>query len=144
VDARGWTIVLTDRIIPLNPSTAPEHVVFVPESAFRESDDRYEDLVAAVDVVLTKPGYGIVSECIACGTPLLYTSRGAFREYDIFVREMPRYLRCRFIDQADLFAGRWQASLDALLAQPGAPESIDTDGADVVAGILADAARAKP
>ena len=38
---------------------------------------RYEDLVAAVDVVLTKPGYGIVSECVANDTALLYTSRGA-------------------------------------------------------------------
>ena len=45
-----------------------------------------------------------MSECVANRTPLLYTSRGVFREYDLFVSEMPRYLRCRFIDQrrADL------------------------------------------
>ena len=50
----------------------------------------YQDVVAAADLVITKPGYGIVSECVANGTPLLYTSRGRFVEYDVFVAEMPR------------------------------------------------------
>ena len=69
----------------------------------------YQDLVAAADVVISKPGYGIVSECVANGTPLLYTSRGRFVEYDVFVAEMPRVLRCRFMPQDDLLAGRWRA-----------------------------------
>src|SRR5699024_3167963 len=51
----------------------------------------YQDLVRTVDVVITKPGYGIVSECIANGAAMVYTSRGNFPEYDVFVREMPRY-----------------------------------------------------
>ncbi|HKF64950.1 MAG TPA: hypothetical protein VKB36_00420, partial [Vicinamibacterales bacterium] len=42
----------------------------------------YPDLVAAADVVISKAGYGIVSECVASETPLLYTSRGCFLEYD--------------------------------------------------------------
>ena len=48
----------------------------------------------AVDVVVTKPGYGIISECIANDTAMLYTSRGRFVEYDVMVAEMPRFLRC--------------------------------------------------
>ena len=60
--------------------------MFVEERAFIDSGFRYEDLVAAVDVVVTKPGYGIIAECIAAGTPMLYTSRGDFREYDLLVR----------------------------------------------------------
>jgi len=94
---------------------------------------RYQDLVAAADVVVTKPGYGIVSECIANGTPMLYTSRGDFAEYDVFVAEMPRYLRCRFIPQEDFRLGRWRTHIDALLAQPEPPERLDTNGADVAA-----------
>ena len=73
---------------------------------------RYEDLVAACDIVATKPGYGIIAECIANETAILYTSRGHFVEYDVLVDEMPRYLRCGFIDHDDLFAGRWRAALD--------------------------------
>ncbi len=93
----------------------------------------YQDLVAAADLVLSKPGYGIVSECVANDTPLLYTSRGAFVEYDVFVAEMPRVLRCRFMPQEDLRAGRWRTHVDALLAQPAPPGRARIDGARVAA-----------
>jgi L-arabinokinase len=84
-------------------------------------------------VVVSKPGYGIISECIANDTALLYTSRGHFVEYDVLVRDMPRYLRARYIDHADLFAGRWQASLDALLADSAPADRPRVDGAEVTA-----------
>jgi len=93
----------------------------------------YQDLVAAADVVISKPGYGIVSECAANGTALLYTSRGRFIEYDVFVEEMPRLLRCRFIAQDDLLAGRWDESIERLLAQTPPPAQPRIDGASVAA-----------
>ena len=68
---------------------------------------RYEDLVGAVDVVISKPGYGIIAECAASDTALVYTSRGDFAEYAVLVEAMPRLLRCAYIEQRDLFAGRW-------------------------------------
>jgi hypothetical protein len=118
---KGYRIVDTDKL---------------DERALYAGGFRYEDLVRAVDVVLTKPGYGIISECLANDTALLYTSRGHFVEYDILVAAMPRFLRCAFIGHADLFAGRWQPHLDALLAQPAPPESPATNGATIVADIL--------
>ena len=97
---------------------------------------RYEDLLAAADVVLTKPGFGIISECLANNTALVYTSRGAFREYDVLVAEMPAFLRCAFIGHDDLFAGRWKSALERArtAAQPGTRPA--TDGAKVVAGLI--------
>jgi L-arabinokinase len=95
---------------------------------------KYQDLVAAADVVISKPGYGIVSECVANRTALLYTSRGRFIEYDLFVAEMPRMLRCRLISQQDLLAGAWANAIAALLAQPAPPELGRVDGAQVAAG----------
>ena len=103
---------------------------------------RYEDLVRAVDAVATKPGYGIIAECIANGAAVLYTSRGRFAEYDVMVREMPRYLRCGFISNVDLYAGAWEPALDAILAQPEPPERPRVDGAEVVARVLLDRLRA--
>jgi L-arabinokinase len=96
----------------------------------------YQDLVAAADVVVSKPGYGIVSECAANGTALLYTSRGRFVEYDLFVEEMPRVLRCRYISQEDLLAGVWADHVDALLAQPAPPQRARVDGAAVAANAI--------
>jgi L-arabinokinase len=93
----------------------------------------YQDLVAAADVVVSKPGYGIVSECVANETALLYTSRGRFVEYDLFVAEMPQILRCRYLSQEDLLAGRWADAIEALVAQPAAPATAAVNGAAVAA-----------
>jgi L-arabinokinase len=97
---------------------------------------RYEDVVRAADVVITKPGYGIIAECLANDTALLYTDRGNFIEYDVLVAAMPRFLRTAYIDHEDLFAGRWTPHLDALLSQPAAPERPATNGAEVIADFL--------
>ncbi|HUR19198.1 MAG TPA: hypothetical protein VMZ90_00220 [Vicinamibacterales bacterium] len=132
-----WTLLLTDRITSLG-AHPPEQVRLIPESAF-ESGLRYEDLVAAADVVVTKPGYGIISECVAHDTAMLYTSRGHFREYDRMVEEMPRLLRCRFIEQSDLFAGRWNDALRALMLQSPVTQPLATDGADHAAAFIQDA-----
>ncbi len=126
-----WTVVITGR--GPAPQDLPSGLVFVDEAKIYESGVRYEDLVAAVDVVVTKPGYGIVSECIANHTAMLYTSRGHFVEYDVMVREMPSALRCRYLDQESLLAGRWREALDALLDSPPPPLRPATDGAVVAA-----------
>ena len=97
---------------------------------------RYEDIVAAVDAVVTKPGFGIVAECLANGTAMLYTSRGNFREYEVMVAEMPRFLRCEFVPQDEMLAGRWREPLERLLKQPAPPERPATNGAEVVANMI--------
>ena len=122
-------------------ATAGYHVLLpgtIDEHAMYRTGYRYEDLVRAVDVVATKPGYGIISECLANNTAVLYTSRGDFREYQVLVDAMPKFLRCAFIGHEDLFAGRWARHLDALLAQPAPPASPPTDGAEVAADMLLD------
>ena len=101
---------------------------------------RYEDLVAAADVVVSKPGYGIVSECVANRVPLLFTSRGRFAEYDVMLADMPRMLRCRFIEQDDLLGGNWRKSIDALLAQPAPPAYPPVNGAEIAAEKILDLA----
>ena len=120
--------------LDLDPSW---HVVTVPDAAIYDAGLRYEDLVRAVDVVMSKPGYGIISECIANDTALVYTSRGRFVEYEVLVREMPRYLRCAFLDNDALRGGRWRAAVEAAVHAPPPPEKPRTDGAEVIADMMA-------
>jgi len=112
--------------------------VRVNEEAMYNIGIRYEDLVAAADAVVTKPGYGIISECIANDTAILYTSRGHFPEYDVLVTEIPKYLRSAFIGQDELFAGKWEMPLKKLLAQskPKNYKKPDTNGAEIAAELL--------
>ncbi|MBI4262960.1 MAG: hypothetical protein HY657_01165 [Acidobacteria bacterium] len=110
--------------------------ISVNEEVMYDASIRYEDLVAAAEAVVTKPGYGIIAECIANDTAVLYTSRGHFPEYDVLVEEMPNYLRSAFVSQEDLFAGKWESHLDRLLAQPKPKQKPETNGADVAAETL--------
>jgi hypothetical protein len=111
---RGYTVVTT-----------------VSEQRLRNADLRYQDLVRAADVVVTKPGFSVISEAIANDAALLYTSRGQFREYDVLVREMRRYVRARFIEPSDLVSGNWSDALEQLLAQPEPPEKPALNGAEI-------------
>ncbi len=132
----AYGVVITHRDERDELRGAPVGVHQLSESRLYGTGLRYEDLVAACDVVATKPGYGILAECIANDTAVLYTSRGRFVEYDVLVDAMPRYLQCGFIDHADLFAGRWRAALDRVTSSSPPPERPATNGADVIAEML--------
>jgi len=130
---REWDVVVTGNGDAPPPAAGTR---FIHEPSLYAAGLRYEDLVAACEVVVTKPGYGILSECIANGTAIVYTSRGRFVEYDVLVREMPRYLRCAYLDQTSLFAGRWRAALDAAVNARPPAETPTTNGADVIAEMI--------
>jgi hypothetical protein len=93
---------------------------------------RYEDVVAAADVVVTKPGYGIVTDAIAGRTRIVYTERGDFPEYPILAAGMPRYLPAVHASNEDVRAGRLGEGIRAVLDQPF-PELPRMDGAVVAA-----------
>src|SRR5262245_56277798 len=99
---------------------------------------RYEDVVAAVDVVVSKPGYGIVTDAIAGRTRLVYTDRGDFPEYAVLVEQMPRYLPTAFVSNDDLRAGRLGLALDEAAAKPF-PNAPDLGGAEAAAQRLLEA-----
>ncbi|MFZ2446318.1 MAG: hypothetical protein WAW37_08170 [Syntrophobacteraceae bacterium] len=96
-------------------------------------DISYVDAVAAADAVITKPGYGIVSDCLANGTPIIYTERGLFPEYDVLVETIRRELTSVHIDSKDFFSGNWEGSIRQICSLPRRTPSIGIDGADVCA-----------
>lgn len=97
----------------------------------------YPDLVNAADAVITKPGYGIVAECLAHRTPVLYTSRGNFREQALLVAGLQRYGRAVAIDNEQLRHGDLGAALARLFTLPQPAETLAADGAAVAADHLA-------
>jgi hypothetical protein len=81
----------------------------------------YVDVVGAADVLVTKPGYGIVTDAIGAGTAIVYTERGDFPEYPIMVREMPRWLACEHVPNDDLRAGHIADAIRRVLQRPMPP-----------------------
>jgi hypothetical protein len=102
----------------------------------REVD--FSDILAACEVAVSKLGYGILSDCIANGTALLYPPRVGFREDEISQRVCPRYMRMREISRTEFETGNWGGELAALLEQAPAPESMSIDGDQVIAGLISE------
>ena len=67
----------------------------------------FEDLIKASDLVVSKPGYGIVSGCIANRTPLLYTSRDDFVEYEVLHFYILKNMPGIFVPREDFMNGKW-------------------------------------
>jgi L-arabinokinase len=95
----------------------------------------YPDLVGAADVVVTKPGYGIVTDCIGAATRLVYTDRGDFPEYPIMVAEMKGYLPARYVTNDEIRSGRIGHALEQVLLESW-PALPDLSGAARVADRL--------
>ena len=129
-----FRLLLTDYEYPGGREAS--NLVRVARASLAEAGLRYEDLIAASDVVVGKPGYGIVSECVANGTAFLYARRDRFAEEDVFEREMPTMLRCRQIERQALMAGDWRADIEVLLAQPPPSSTPATDGAETAAAAV--------
>ena len=95
----------------------------------------YIDLVGAADVVVTKPGYGIVTDCIGAGTRMVYTDRGDFPEYPILSRGMQRYIPAVYATKDDICGGRLGPALDKVMSM-ALPQTPRIDGAEVAADFL--------
>jgi L-arabinokinase len=127
---KDWTFLVESRM----GSGAENVQVIVPRSL------PYPDLVAAADVVVTKPGYGIVSEAIANDTAVLYVSRGAFREQALLVKALSRFARACEIDQDALLRGDWGPFLERALSQARPSECLQVDDGTEAARQLAELA----
>jgi L-arabinokinase len=121
------------------PGPAPPNVRLVTAAEMAGLGLRYEDAVGAADVVVTKPGYGIVSDAIAAGVRIVYTERGDFPEYPVLVAEMVRYVPAAHVSNADLLGGRLRDPIRAVLAQP-IPPPPDLSGAAAAAEWLLETA----
>jgi hypothetical protein len=127
-----------------------EHVRFLSSSHVRlplkgalripPGETETQDFVAACDLVVSKPGYGIVSEAVRGKVPIFLFSREGFSEDGLFRDALARtgigrtittecFLNCGFLNELgslDVYA----ASFDAL------PGRLSRDGADEVAGYV--------
>ena len=98
----------------------------------------FGDVLSVCEAVVSKLGYGILSECVAAGKALLAPPRRHFREEEIFDREAARYIRLQPISAEEFAAGQWSVHLRRLLTLPPPVATMRTDGADVCAKIIAE------
>ncbi len=103
----------------------------------RRSRLEFRDQVASTDVIVTKPGFGIVSDCIANGKPIVYVPRDDFKEAFLLEEAIQKYTAYSRIEPNDLYAGRWLESLEqARQRQPQQPPPPQNGAAEIAQRIL--------
>lgn len=93
----------------------------------------YQDMLKGVDLVLSKPGYSIVSEIIGNQTPVAFVARNDFCEDPILRQGLLEYAVSEEISMEDFNQGNWQATFAALLARPKHWRAMDCNGGYVAA-----------
>jgi hypothetical protein len=91
-----------------------------------------------VDVVISKPGFGLISECVVNRKPLIYADRSDFREYAVLVEGIERYLKNDHISSALLYRGELNDALSAIWSRPEPKETLAAGGDEIAARRIAE------
>lgn len=78
----------------------------------------FKALLASVDVIMTKPGYGTIVEAVALQQPIVYVRRYNFADEPPLVDYLHRYGRGTQLSIDDFSRGRWEPALQQALASP--------------------------
>ena len=103
----------------------------------------FPDLLASVDAVVTKPGYGTFTEAVTNRTPVMYVRRNDWPEEPALLEWLHRCGRSREITRGALMRGDFLDDIpdDFFVVPPSAPQPV---GAEVAAGLLAELLPAAP
>jgi hypothetical protein len=82
----------------------------------------FKALLASVDIIVTKPGYGTIVEAVALQTPVVYVRRYNFADEQSLVDYLHQYGRGVELSTDDFLRGQWKAALEQVTAAP-APAS---------------------
>ena len=94
----------------------------------------FKTLLASVDVVMTKPGYGTLVEAVALQTPMVYVRRYNFADEQPLVDYLHQHGRGLELSMTDFVRGEWQATLQKVLdLRPAAAPPSPTGASDAAA-----------
>jgi hypothetical protein len=96
----------------------------------------YPDLLGASDIVVSKYGYGIVSDCAANRKPMLVPPRTDFREDEVFRRQASQYIPIAAISRTDFHSGNWREHLQTVASARHSGKHLQTNGAAICAELI--------
>jgi hypothetical protein len=97
----------------------------------------FSDLLASVDALLCKPGYGSFVEAASSGVPVLYVGRPDWPESPALTDWLQQHGTSREISHEAMIKGEIGTELEQLLSSPK-PEAVVPSGALQVANLIAE------
>jgi hypothetical protein len=126
-------------VVNVVPQPVPAHVHFFhPDVQWWQPGWSIHDLLASVDAIVSKPGYGMAVEACAYGLPLVFTRRGHFPDEPPIIDWLHQYGRVHELSQQDWFDGYFGGVLIKLMQQP-LPSQPNYNGAEVAARLIQEA-----
>jgi hypothetical protein len=98
----------------------------------------FSDVIASVDAVISKPGFGILSDCVVNGKPLIYADRSDFLEYPVLEASIKKHLKHVHIPAAKLYQGDLKESLERIWTSPEPALKLQRGGDSIAAHGIAD------
>ncbi len=129
----GWLWLTAASVPP--PPDRPDLV------AWQRGGMAFSDLVPSVDVVVTKPGYGLFTEAGISGTALVTVPRPDWPETAPFIAWLSRHGRCLELSPEALLSPGLAGALAELLHRPPPPPAEATgigEAADAILRIWAE------
>ena len=97
----------------------------------------FQTMMASCDILITKPGYATIIEAVASGTRVIYVRRYNFVDETSLVGYLHRYGRGLELSIEDFLNGRWEQTMEAIMAIPASQTSVPpATGAAEAADIL--------
>ena len=119
-------------LMPGCPAGAPDNV----QAVHFGNGLRAVDVMPLVDVVVCKPGYGVLSECWSCSRPIAWVERPDFPEFPMLKRWLDECMPAAGMSRSDFRHGNWLAALQAASSHGRKFPLIDSDGAHQAADII--------
>lgn len=106
-------------------------------TAFEPLGWEFTDLLASVEAMVGKPGYGTFAEAACNGTPMLYSRRPDWAEQDALIPWLEEYGCCREVEETRLQRGELSTALGNLWQQARPTPPAPTGGAEAAALLAA-------
>jgi UDP:flavonoid glycosyltransferase YjiC (YdhE family) len=119
---RGWHFL---GIYPLPGSSANYHLM--DKKTFP-----YEDLVASAELMVTKIGYGVVSQALINGTPLIYLPREDFAEFPVLEKAIQEWGHGYRLSKEDYYTLKWERVLEEV-SKRARPKPVPSEGGRICA-----------
>ena len=114
---------------PIRPSPRIHVASTIPHS--------FSTLMASVDLVMTKPGYGTIVEAVILDLPVAYVRRYNFADEAPLVEFLHRYGRGYELSLSDFLDGNWRPALEAVCHAQASGDPPLATGASDAACLLA-------
>ncbi|MDQ6995877.1 MAG: hypothetical protein Q9M82_00270 [Mariprofundus sp.] len=123
----GWLFLIPDA-----PKDAPENV----KAIHFGPDLRAVDVMGFVDVVVCKPGYGVLSECWVTATPIAWVERPDFPEFPMLKTWLETSMPAAGISRLDFQQANWRTELENAANHSICFPALHRDGVEEAADII--------